>query len=495
MIDKTLFEKYEPTIGIECHVQLRTRSKLFSGADNDARDKAPNTTVSPLCFGLPGTLPVLNREAVNLAIRAGIALNAEIARVSSFDRKHYFYPDLPKGYQITQLERPTVGRGQIDVPLGEGAFTVRITRAHIEEDAGKLTHPEGADYSLVDLNRAGTPLIEVVSEADMHSPEQAKAYVQELYLLMKYAGVTNGDLYQGNMRFDVNISVAPKGSDTLGTRAEVKNLNSFRSVERAAQYEFERQVGLLEKGERIVQETRGWNDAKQKTFSQRSKEEAMDYRYFPDADLPPVGLSDEQIEAVRKEVEPLLPTNVRSELKRLGVDSDTIETFLLQDALSDLGLNYFHTVRLIGEKAGASAALFAANFLANRDIKYRADHPEDKNPLPTVQQFIDVFTMYQAGELSSNGVDALLVALRGKSSVGVKEVAEDMGLRQENNSAAIEVFVDEVLNDPASAKAIDDIKNGNDRVIGYLVGQVMKKSQGKANPAMVSELIKKRLSQ
>jgi len=359
-MNKDYLNKYEMTIGIECHVQLKTTTKLFSGADNDARDKAPNTTVSPICFGLPGTLPVLNREAVNLAIRAGVALNAEIAKVSSFDRKHYFYPDLPKGYQITQLERPTVGTGSIEVPLGDKTFTVRITRAHIEEDAGKLTHPGNADYSLVDLNRAGTPLIEIVSEADMHSPEQAKAYVQELYLLMKSAGVTLGDLYHGNMRFDVNISIAPKGSTTLGTRAEVKNLNSFRSVERAAQYEFERQAELVEKGEKIAQETRGWNDAKQKTFSQRSKEEAMDYRYFPDADLPPIELTDERIAKIRAEVEPLLPATLRTKLAAAGVRQEDAETLLLNDALT--GLGYVQTVLGVG----ADATKFTVNFLVNR---------------------------------------------------------------------------------------------------------------------------------
>ncbi len=494
MITKETLDKYKPTIGIECHVQLRTKTKLFSGADNAARGREPNTTVSPICFGLPGTLPVLNREAVNMAIRAGVALNAEIAHVSSFDRKHYFYPDLPKGYQITQLERPTVGKGEIEVPLRGGIFKVRITRAHIEEDAGKLTHPTGVGYSLVDLNRAGTPLIEVVSEADMHSAEEAKAYVQELHLLMKSAGVTDGDLYHGNMRFDVNISVAPKGSDTLGTRAEVKNLNSFRSVERAAEYEFARQVELVEKGEKIVQETRGWNDDRQKTFSQRSKEEAMDYRYFPDADLPPIELSNERIAEIRAEVEPLLPSTLRNQLETIGVPRDDAETLILQDTLSDFKLDYLHTVRLMSEKVGKKGSLFAANFLVNRDVKYRADHPEDKKALPAVNQFIDVFTMYQNNELSSNGVDALLIELRGRSSAGVRTVAEELGILQENDAAAIETIVDEVLSDSSSAKAVADVKAGNERVIGFLVGQVMKKSQGKANPALVSQLIKQRLS-
>jgi len=483
-MNKDYLNKYEMTIGIECHVQLKTTTKLFSGADNDARDKAPNTTVSPICFGLPGTLPVLNREAVNLAIRAGVALNAEIAKVSSFDRKHYFYPDLPKGYQITQLERPTVGTGSIEVPLGDKTFTVRITRAHIEEDAGKLTHPGNADYSLVDLNRAGTPLIEIVSEADMHSPEQAKAYVQELYLLMKSAGVTLGDLYHGNMRFDVNISIAPKGSTTLGTRAEVKNLNSFRSVERAAQYEFERQAELVEKGEKIAQETRGWNDAKQKTFSQRSKEEAMDYRYFPDADLPPIELTDERIAKIRAEVEPLLPATLRTKLAAAGVRQEDAETLLLNDALT--GLGYVQTVLGVG----ADATKFTVNFLVNRLVS----GGDTVTGLPTVQQFKDVSALFKDGTLSSNNADQLLLELRKNDTAIARDVAEQNGWIQENDTAAIEAIVDEVLADPASAKAVADIKAGNDRAAGFLVGQVMKKSAGKANPALVSQIIKKRLS-
>ncbi len=499
MITKEILDKYEPTIGIECHVQLKTKTKLFSGADNDARDKAPNTTVSPICFGLPGTLPVLNREAVNLAIRAGVALNAEIAHVSSFDRKHYFYPDLPKGYQITQLERPTVGTGAIDVPLNGSTFKVRITRAHIEEDAGKLTHPASADYSLVDLNRAGTPLIEIVSEADMHSAAEAKAYVQELYLLMKSAGVTLGDLYHGNMRFDVNISVAPKGSDKLGTRAEVKNLNSFRSVERAAEYEYARQVELLEKGEKIAQETRGWHDAKQKTFSQRSKEEAMDYRYFPDADLPPIELTDERIATIRAEVEPLLPTTLRVKLADAGVRQDDVETLLLADVMGELsgGRRYVRTVLAVAERS-KDAARFAVNFLVNRDLASRKPEStgDDDLTIPTAPAFLKVHELLKENRLSSNTADELLFKLRTTlvSENEIEAFAEKNGLLQENDSAALEAIVDEVLGDPASAKAVADVKAGNDRVIGFLVGQVMKKSQGKANPALVSQLIKSRLS-
>ena len=277
MITEDVLAEYTATIGIECHVQLKTKTKLFAAVGNDAREAPPNTLVSHICFGLPGALPVLNKEAIYLATKAAFALGTEPERFSKFDRKHYFYPDLPKGYQISQYDEPIITKGEITIELDGEPKKIGITRAHLEEDAGKSTHPAGADYSLVDLNRAGTPLLEIVSEPDMHTSAEAKAYARELYLRMKYAGVSEANLYYGNMRFDVNVSVSK--TDELGTRSETKNLNSFRSVEKAVDYEIRRQIERLEKGEKIVQETRGWDDAKQKTFSQRSKENADDYRY------------------------------------------------------------------------------------------------------------------------------------------------------------------------------------------------------------------------
>jgi aspartyl-tRNA(Asn)/glutamyl-tRNA(Gln) amidotransferase subunit B len=495
MLSKIAAKSYLPTIGIECHVQLKTKTKLFSGADNDARDADPNTAVSQLCFGLPGTLPVLNREAVHMAVRAGVALNAEIAPVSSFDRKHYFYPDLPKGYQITQLDKPTIGKGSVEVPFKDGAFTVRITRAHIEEDAGKLTHPEGADYSLVDLNRAGTPLIEIVSEADMRSAAEAKAYVQELYLLMKYAGVTEGNLYYGNMRFDVNISVAESDAKEWGTRVEVKNLNSFRSVERAVEYEAKRQIELLEKGQVVAQETRGWNDAVQRTFSQRSKENAHDYRYFPDPDLPPIELMDEQVNDVKAEVKPLLPAALRRRLAGAGIRTGVAETLLLADA--EIGLGYVPLVLKTADKYGNDEALFAANFLVNRDIKARKENTNEDEPgsLPAEQQFAQVHALTQTGELSSNNADALLFALRAEPRMEAKQLAEKLNLIQENDLAALDKVIDEVLADPISQKALADVRAGEQKAVGFLVGQVMKRSGGKANPALVNKALQERLKQ
>lgn len=490
MIKKEVFDSYLPTIGIECHVQFNTVTKLFAGVDNDDRDKAPNTVTSPLCFGLPGTLPVLNKKAVELAIKAGLAMNAKIALVSSFDRKHYFYPDLPKGYQITQLHRPIVLAGKIDVPVGDSILPIRIHHAHLEEDAGKSTHPAGADYSLVDLNRAGTPLLEIVSEPDMHSALEAKSYAQELYLLMKYAGVTHGNLSRGNMRFDVNVSVAKKGAAELGTRSETKNLNSFRAVERAVEYEIARQIELLEKGQKIAQETRGWNEAAQKTTSQRSKEDAQDYRYFPEPDVPPIELEQSVIDDIAAHM-PKLPPQLRAMIEAQGIDPQTAETLILRDALT--GTSYVQTV--LGQTS-AAAAKFTANYIANRDVAYVDGLVKDGKHVGTLadpQTFGVVFAMRQAGELNSNNADALLAALRHKPGADAKNLADQLGFLQENDDAAIDAIIKTVLSEPANQKAAQDVKDGELKAIGFLVGQAMKASKGKANPAKLSELIRKQL--
>jgi aspartyl-tRNA(Asn)/glutamyl-tRNA(Gln) amidotransferase subunit B len=484
MASQEILDQYEMTIGIECHVQLATISKLFSGADNDAREKDPNTATSPIDFGLPGMLPVLNKEAIVLAARAGKALNSEIAHISRFDRKHYFYPDLPKGYQISQMYQPIIIGGFIDAPLLDGdTVHVRIHHAHIEEDAGKLTHH--GTYSLVDLNRAGTPLIEIVSEPDIHSAAGAKAYATELQHLMTYAGVTLGNLYHGNMRFDVNVSVAKKGANELGTRAEVKNLNSFRSVEKAAEYEFNRQIELLEKGEKIVQETRGWNDASGKTTSQRSKEDAQDYRYMPDADIPPVVLTDEDIASMQVGI-PALPATYREAWSTLGLDRSVIESLLATQSyavlISEIQKNFGDdTARRVAHwfssavsQTGEEEAIIASNFA-----------PEGYGELAQ---------MVEKNELSSTAAKEVFQELLTSSQTS-REIAEAKNLLQVSDEGAILSIVQEVLNDPASAQSVADIKAGQEKAIGFLVGQVMKKSQGKANPALAQKLIRQELGE
>ena len=496
------YDDYEMTIGIECHVQLATKTKLFSPADNDARDAEPNSKTHPIDFGLPGMLPVLNRRAVELAVRAGKALNAPIAHVSRFDRKHYFYPDLPKGYQTSQMYQPIILAGYIDAPLDDGSTVrVRIHHAHMEEDAGKLTHHDG--YSLVDLNRAGTPLIEIVSEPDIHSAAAAKAYTSELHKLMTYAGVTHGDLYHGNMRFDVNISVAKKGATELGKRAEVKNLNSFRSVERAAEYEFKRQVDLLERGEQVVQETRGWNDATQTTTSQRSKEDAQDYRYMPDADIPPIVLTDEEIAEIQAGV-PMLPGEYRARWANLQLDSSVINSVLNHQEVAET-LDAIHSIPAERKQAFLDELdVDDATYdrLTRRIFNLFASTPDEQLDYEKVasglvgpRRLTELALLAEKGKISSNSTQEIFLDLFDEKNTGVmpRDIAESKNLLQISDESAIAAIVDEVMNNPASAASIADIKAGKEKAIGYLVGQIMKKSQGKANPALAQKLIKERL--
>lgn len=476
-----MVREYYPTIGIECHVQLKTKTKLFTSVSNEAREASPNTLVGHICFGLPGALPVLNGEAVRLAAYAAYALGTKPQKFSKFDRKHYFYPDLPKGYQISQYDEPIILAGSITVHLENGEEKqINITRAHLEEDAGKSTHPAGADYSLVDLNRAGTPLLEIVSEPELHSSAEAKAYAKELWLRMKYAGVSDVDLYHGNMRFDVNVSVS-KDPTVLGTRTETKNLNSFRSIERAVDYEIQRQIEALENGEIIVQETRGWLDDAQKTVSQRSKEDAHDYRYFPDPDIPPVVLDDKFIAEIEATL-PKMADDYREALGEIGIDAGSVENLLNISTEDD---NLVLTVtNCLPDKALASfVAKYIVNSLVSREDDALAKHR------PTKEQYLAVFSMVNEGRLSSTNAKALLDMVSENDSPEV--VAEQNGLIQMNDSSEMETIVDKVLVD--NPKPATDVKNGEMKAIGFLVGQVMKASGGKANPSEVQKIIKDKL--
>ncbi len=480
---------YLPTIGIECHVQLKTKTKLFVAVGNDASSAEPNSLISHVCMGMPGALPVLNQQAVQLAIRASYALNTPPQKFSSFDRKHYFYPDLPKGYQISQFNHPIIVGGCVNIVVDGTRKRVGITRAHLEEDAGKNTHPQGKNYSLVDLNRAGTPLLEIVSEPDIQSPAEAKAYARELYLLMKYAGVSAADLFQGNMRFDVNVSVSgdPK---KLGIRTETKNLNSFRAVEKAVEYEIKRQIDLLEAGKSVPQETRGWDDAKQKTFSQRSKEESHDYRYMPDPDIPPTVLDDEQLTHQPGDF-PLMPDEWRKILHDLGLDSHHTESLID----SEVEFEELSFLPLIQENLqNQELARQIANWTVNIIVPLLREQQLKLAGSAHIELEKAVYELLKENKLSSTNAKKLLTELLMVDNLppSIEDYAKTKGLIQVSDIDEISLIVDEVLQN--NAAAVEDVRRGEVKAIGFLVGQVMKQSKGKANPSIVQQLIRERLS-
>jgi len=479
--------KYETVIGIETHVQLSTKSKLFCSCSNDSRDAEPNTNTCPVCLGFPGALPVLNEQAVKLTLRAGMALNAyEDGKEfhSKFDRKNYFYPDSPTNYQITQFDEPLVGKGYVEFPIDGKTKRVGVTRAHLEADAGKLIHPAGADYSLVDLNRAGTPLLEIVSEPDMRNAAEAKAYAQEIYHLMRYAGVSDADLYYGNMRFDVNVSLRPVGSKELGTRTESKNLNSFRAVAGVVEYEAKRQAEILGRGDKVVQETRGWDENKNQTFSQRGKEEAHDYRYFPEPDLPPLVITERMLLEAGEAFSPdRRPGAIRTIMMSHGLDATIAET-LIDDPI----LAFLYLDAVAGNNKGHHRRI--ASWLTG-EVR-AAMQEEATGPLRnlTPDRLIKLAEMVAANELSSTAAkDVLLDIIATGKEPNI--IAKQRGLTQISDTAALEQIVDQVIAD--NPKPVAEYKAGEEKVLGFLVGQAMKASKGQANPPMVNAILKKKL--
>lgn len=473
---------YKVTIGIECHVQLKTRTKLFAPVGNDAREAPANTLISHICLGMPGALPVLNKAAVDLAIKAAHALNTNAERFSAFDRKHYFYPDLPKGYQISQLHYPIIASGSVVINVNGGSKTIGITRAHLEEDAGKSTHPQGKDYSLVDLNRAGTPLLEIVSEPEITSAAEAKAYVRELYLLMKYADVSEADLYYGNMRFDVNLSLS--NTDVLGNRTETKNLNSFRAVEKAVEYEIKRQTEILDQGGTVLQETRGWDDAKQRTFSQRSKEDAHDYRYFPDPDIPPIILEPDYIRTITDNM-PESVDQIRTLIKNAGASESLTEAILDNRPLAMIILE------LISSKPDKKMLAIAVQWLGQLVPKLADDNNLKIEAMKiNLQHILKLAEMVGGGALSSSQGKIVFekVCLE---EVDPERYAQEHDLLQMSDSGELIAIVKQVLAD--NSKAAEDVSSGEMKAIGFLVGQVMKASRGKANPELAQSLIRREL--
>ncbi|NOX27852.1 MAG: Asp-tRNA(Asn)/Glu-tRNA(Gln) amidotransferase subunit GatB [Gammaproteobacteria bacterium] len=475
--------EWEVVIGLETHAQLSTKSKIFSGAAT-AYGAAPNSQACLVDLGFPGQLPVLNKEAVRMAVKFGLAIGAEIGMRSVFARKNYFYPDLPKGYQISQFELPIVGKGEINVVQEDASTkTVGITRAHLEEDAGKSMHEGFAAHSGIDLNRAGTPLIEIVTEPDMRSAKEAIAYAKKLHGLLIYLEICDGNMQEGSFRCDANVSLRPKGQEEFGTRAEIKNINSFRFMEKAINFEIERQQEILEDGGVIVQETRLYDSDKDETRSMRSKEEANDYRYFPDPDLLPVELEESFVEGVRKTL-PELPDVKRQRFVDEFALSDYDATILTDSRpLAD----YYEAVVAVCKEPKLAANWVMGDFSAslNKDDKDLADSPVNAEMLGGMLIRIKDNTI--SGKIAKTVFEAMWA---GEGDVDT--IVEAKGLKQVTDAGAIEALVDEVIAN--NAGQVEAYKGGKEQLFGFFVGQVMKASKGKANPAMVNELLKKRLA-
>ena len=476
--------EWEAVIGLEIHAQLATKSKIFSGAST-AYGAEPNTQACAVDLGLPGVLPVLNGEAVRMACKFGLAVNAEIARRSVFARKNYFYPDLPKGYQISQYELPIVGKGQLSIELEDGnTKTIGITRAHLEEDAGKSLHEDFHGMTGIDLNRAGTPLLEIVSEPDLRSAKEAVAYMKKLHMLVRYLEICDGNMQEGSFRCDANVSVRPKGERRFGTRTEIKNINSFRFVERAIDFEIERQIDLLEGGGTVVQETRLYDAAKGETRSMRSKEEAMDYRYFPDPDLLPLELDDRWLEEVRADL-PELPDAKRERfMYEYGLSAYDASVLTASRELADF---YEEVERSSGGEAKLAANWVMGDFSAalNRDNLEIGACPVNAEMLGRLVRRIADNTI--SGKIAKQVFEAMWEGEGDPDSI-----IEKRGLKQITDTGAIEQAIDEVL--AANPQQVEQYRAGKEKLLGFFVGQVMKATQGKANPAQLNELLRKKLN-
>ena len=479
---ESLRDKYEVVIGLEVHAQLKTKSKILA-PDGTEFGKEPNTQTCPITLGMPGVLPVLNKECVNMGILLGLALNCEIPERCKFDRKQYFYADLPKGYQISQYDEPICVNGYIDVK----GKRIGITRAHLEEDAGKLVHAgadglAGSSYSLVDLNRAGTPLLEIVSEPDMRSSEEAKDYMEELRSIVRYLGVCDGNLEEGSMRCDANISIMPKGSKEFGTRAEIKNVNSFRALQRAIEYEIDRQIEVVESGEKVIQETRLWDDNQGVTKSMRGKEDAHDYRYFPEPDLMPLEISREWVERIRKSM-PELPAQKRAKYEAAGLSAydanvivDQMETALFYDKMLELGAN----------------ARMGSNFLMGEITAYlKEQHITINETKITPESLTKLIQLIEKGTISNNIAKNLVMTLV-KEGGDPAEIVEKQGLGVISDEGAIKEICQKVVD--SNPNQVAAYKGGKQQLFGFFVGQVMKETKGRANPQTVNELLKELLA-
>ncbi len=478
---------YKPVIGLEIHIELNTKSKMFCGCPNDPNERQPNVNVCPICTAQPGVLPVINKEAIRKTIKTGLALNCQIPEYSKFDRKNYFYPDLPKGYQISQYDMPLCKEGYLEIDSRK----IKIRRVHLEEDTGRLIHEK--DYSLVDFNRAGIPLMELVTEPDINSAKEARKFSEELRLILRYLGVSDADMEKGQLRVEVNLSLTKK-ENTLGTKVEIKNLNSFRAVERATEYEIERQAKILKSGKKITHETRGWDDIKGVTISQREKEQAHDYRYFPEPDLPMMHLGiKEYIDKIKAEI-PELPQQKRGRLKReYELLDGEIEVFVQN---KDLG-GYFEKVISEFESGLPREKLFSlikltTNYLIT-DLQglLQSASITDKNFLITPENFSEFIALIQNGKISSKIAKQVLAEMF-KTGVDPSHIIEEKGLLQITNESEIEKIVKDVIS--KNQKAVEDFKKGKTNALQFLAGQVMAQTRGRANPQSVNKILNRILT-
>ncbi|TDJ09373.1 MAG: Asp-tRNA(Asn)/Glu-tRNA(Gln) amidotransferase subunit GatB [Deltaproteobacteria bacterium] len=473
--------QYEAVIGLEVHAQLSTESKIFCSCSTKFGAE-PNSQVCPICLGMPGVLPVLNKKALEYAIMAAIATNCTVHNKSRFDRKNYFYPDLPKGYQITQYEQPICTNGYLDIDLDGKTKKIRITRIHMEEDAGKLIHEDSEHYSYVDLNRTGVPLIEIVSEPDMSNAQQAVAYMKKLRSILTFIGVCDGNMEEGSLRCDANISVRPVGSKKLGTKAEIKNVNSFRFVQKAIEYEIERQISVLENGGEIVQETRLFDSSKNVTFSMRGKEEAHDYRYFPDPDLLPVILQDNTINSLRES----LPELPHSRYKRFMKDHDLPQSSALILTSTKPLADYFED-----SLEFCTDPKIVANWIINEVLREIGDEDEIDNFQIRPIEISKLLELVQKGSISGKiAKDVFSQMIETKKSA--EQIVKEKGLEQISDEGQLESLVSSLVE-----KHPDEVKRfreGDKKLLGFFVGQVMKETKGKANPKLINELLRKHLA-
>ncbi|PJC36537.1 Asp-tRNA(Asn)/Glu-tRNA(Gln) amidotransferase GatCAB subunit B [Candidatus Peregrinibacteria bacterium CG_4_9_14_0_2_um_filter_53_11] len=470
-----MLHAYEVVIGLEIHAQISSKTKMFCSCSTDSFGKPPNSNVCPICMGFPGMLPATNKECVEKGIRAALALNCEIPSFSKFDRKNYFYPDLPKGYQISQFDQAVSGKGFIEV---EGGRRIGITRLHLEDDAGKLTHTSRG--TLCDYNRSGAPLMEIVSEPDMRSVAEASAYAQEVRRILRYVGSSDCDMEKGMMRFDLNVSLRPVGQDEFGTKVEVKNLNSFRSLERALEYEIRRQEEMLENGQKIAQETRGWDDDKAETVSQRGKEQAHDYRYFPEPDLPPVEVEESRVLEYKKEL-PELPRLRRARFVSEYGLSEHDALFLAEEPER---ADYFEEViRVSGDMKKAASFVTTILFGAlKRDQRSLSESPISARQLGTlVKRIVE-------GKLSTNQAKGEVFEAMYSTGKDPDAVIDELGLSVVSDAGAIDELCKKVIE--AHPGPVADVQGGKEQAIGFLVGQVMKESRGTAQPPVVQERLR-----